>query len=238
MSATAIELKDTRLSRFWDSTNGKKAVMAVSGVILFTFVVGHLLGNLQIFLPDGGRQFNAYAAALKKIPELLWGVRIMLLVMVALHIWSSFELWLLNLKARPVPYVKKKSISSTYASRTMYWSGPIVAAFVIYHLMHFTFGTVAITGLRLSETDVYSNVVEGFRVWPISVFYIFAMALLCTHLYHGAWSMFQTLGAAHPRYTPVLKRLAKVVAVLIFLGFSSIPAAVLAGLLSPHSGSV
>jgi succinate dehydrogenase / fumarate reductase cytochrome b subunit len=212
--------------RFWDSTIGKKAVMAVSGVVLAGFVAGHLLGNLQIFL--GPDRFNGYARALKALPELLWAVRITLIVSVALHIWSSIQLAVVKSEARPIGYVRSKSIVSSYASRTMYMSGPIIAAFVIYHLMQFTFG---VGGTPYLESDPYGNVINGFRVPAVSLFYIIAMLLLCLHLRHGLSSMVQTLGLEHPRYTPRLKTLAVIIATLIFFGFISIPVAVMTGVI-------
>jgi succinate dehydrogenase / fumarate reductase, cytochrome b subunit len=229
MSATAVQLPPAT-HRFWQTTVGKKAVMAVTGVILFGFVVGHLLGNLQIYLPP--EKINHYSAALKSLPALLWGARITLLVSVTLHIWSSFQLWLLQKAARPIGYVKKTSLASTYASRTMMWSGPIILAFIIFHLLHFTFGTVH-PGGPFDEHNVYNNVVTGFQVWPVSAFYIIAMIMLCYHLYHGLWSMFQSLGISHPVYTPWLKLFAKVFAILIAAGNISIPLAVLAGFIKP-----
>ena len=229
MSATAVNLDGGNL-RFWQTTIGKKAIMAVTGVILFGFVVGHLAGNLQVF--ESPEKLNHYAAFLKSVPALLWGTRITLLVAVCLHIWSSFELWLLQREARPIQYMKKVNVHSTYASRTMKWSGPIILAFVIWHLAQFTFGAVH-PGAPFSETNVYNNVVLGFRVWPVSLFYIIAMTMLCYHLYHGLWSMFQSLGFSHPVYTPWLQLLAKIVAILIAVGFISIPVAVLAGFIKP-----
>ena len=178
MSATAVNLPAGSL-RFWQTTVGKKAIMAVTGFILFGFLCGHLLGNLQIFLPP--EKINHYAALLKSLPALLWGTRITLLVSIALHIWSSFELWLLQRSARPIGYVRKVNLHSTYASRTMLWSGPIIAAFVIFHLLHFTFGVVH-PGGAFDEHNVYNNVVTGFQYWPVSLFYIVAMILLCYHL--------------------------------------------------------
>jgi len=212
--------------RFWDTTVGKKAVMAATGVVLAGFVVGHLLGNLQIFL--GPDRFNSYAHALKSLPELLWPVRITLLVSVVLHIWSSIQLAVVRSEARPVGYVRTKSIASSYASRTMYMSGPIIAAFIIYHLMEFTFG---VGGTPYMESDAYGNVINGFRSPAVSLFYIVAMGLLCLHLRHGLSSIVQSLGLDHPRYTPRLKGLAVLAATLIFLGFASIPVAVLAGVI-------
>jgi succinate dehydrogenase / fumarate reductase, cytochrome b subunit len=229
MSATAANLPLGSL-RFWRTTVGKKAVMAVTGVILFGFVAGHLLGNLQVF--EGPEKLNRYAALLKSLPALLWGTRIVLLTSVILHIWSSFQLWLLQREARPIGYVKKVNLNSTYASRTMQWSGPIILAFVIWHLLQFTFGAVH-PGAPFDEHNVYNNVVLGFQVWPVALFYIIAMLMLCYHLYHGLWSMFQSLGFSHPAYTPVLRTLAKVVAILLAVGYVSIPVAVLAGFIKP-----
>jgi succinate dehydrogenase / fumarate reductase, cytochrome b subunit len=210
--------------RFYTSTTGKKAAMAVSGCILFLFVVGHLIGNLQIY--EGPEKLNRYAVLLRSMPALLWAVRTVLLAMVLLHIWSSVQLAGRNIAARPVGYRMKKATGSSYASRTMYWSGPIILAFVIYHLLDFTFGQV---NPHFQPGNVYGNVVASFQLIPVSAFYIIAMLLLCLHLYHGLWSMFQSVGIAHPRYTPMLRRGAAVVALLIAIGNISIPVAVLSG---------
>ncbi|HTP85902.1 MAG TPA: succinate dehydrogenase cytochrome b subunit [Bryobacteraceae bacterium] len=225
MSAPAVGMSDRRAAGFYDSVVGKKVVMAVSGVVLFGYVVAHLLGNLQIFL--GPDQINHYAALLHASPPLLWTARIFLLIMLFLHVWSCWLLFLQKRAARPEPYVKKRAVGSDYASRTMYWSGPIVGAFVIYHIMHLTLG---VGGTPYIELHPYENVVHGFRNPIVAGFYIVALILLCTHLYHGLWSMFQTLGINHPRYTPWLKRGAQVVAILIAIGEISIPIAVLLGI--------
>jgi len=229
MSATAVNFSASDL-RFWRTTVGKKAVMAVTGVVLFGFVIAHLIGNLQIFLPPDA--INRYSAALKSLPALLWSARIVLLVSVVLHIWSSIQLARLQSVARPVRYVRKVNEHSTYASRTMMWSGPILLAFIIFHLLHFTFGTIH-PGGHFDEHNVYNNVVTGFQVWPISLFYVIAMVMLCYHLYHGLWSMFQTLGVSHPVYTSWLRVAAKIIAVAIAVGEISIPVAVLAGFVKP-----
>jgi len=209
---------------FYSSTIGKKAAMAVSGCILFLFVVGHLIGNLQIY--EGPEKLNRYAVFLRSMPAVLWGVRTVLLAMVLVHIWSSVQLAGRNIAARPVGYRMKKATGSSYASRTMYWSGPIILAFVIYHLLDFTFGRV---NPHFQPGNVYGNVVASFQLIPVAVFYIVAMLLLCLHLYHGLWSMFQSLGIAHPRYTPMLRKGTAVVATLIAAGNISIPLAVLLG---------
>lgn len=229
MSATAVEQRAARAPGFWDTTIGKKAVMAVTGIILFGFVIGHLLGNLQVFL--GREKLNHYAELLHSMPGLLWTARIGLIVAAFLHILASVQLALRKKAARPVGYVMRKPTTSSYASRTMYWSGPIVLAFLIYHLLHFTFGVAQPDAY--SPTDVYGNVVAGFQVPWISGFYILSMALLCMHLYHGLWSMFQSLGVNTPKLTGVLHRFAQVFALFIFLGNISIPIAVLAGLVGP-----
>jgi succinate dehydrogenase / fumarate reductase cytochrome b subunit len=226
-STTVLPAAPVRSLRFWNTTVGKKAVMAVTGAILAGFVVAHLLGNLQIFL--GPDRFNAYAHFLKSMPEILWPARIVLLVSVILHIWSSIQLAVVKSEARPVGYVQRKPIVSTYASRTMYWSGPIVAAFIIYHLMEFTFG---VGGTAYTEGDAYGNVINGFHVPAVALFYIFAMALLCTHLRHGIASVVQTLGFHHPQYAAKLKLASTLIAAFIFFGFVSIPVAVLAGAIS------
>jgi succinate dehydrogenase / fumarate reductase, cytochrome b subunit len=227
MSTSAVGVRKERAPSFWGSTNGKKAVMAVTGAILFIFVIGHLAGNLQVF--EGPAKLNAYGKLLHEVGELLWPVRILLLLSVTLHIIATVQLALLKKRARPIGYSAKKAIASSYASRTMYWSGPIVLAFVIFHLLHLTAGMI-VPGAAFIEGDVYHNVVSGFQVWWVSVWYIFAICLLGLHLRHGIWSMFQSVGIHHPRFTPMLKGAAAWIAVLIVLGYISIPISVLLGL--------
>jgi succinate dehydrogenase / fumarate reductase cytochrome b subunit len=208
--------------------------MAVTGLILLGYVIGHLLGNLQIYAPDPN-QINRYAAFLHSPSNAaaLWGVRGLLLLAVVLHIVASVQLWSQNRSARPVSYVKKDDVPSSYAARTMVWSGPIIAAFVIFHVLHLTVGAVVpIQEIGPNEPNVRANVINGFQNPAIAGFYIFAMVLLCMHLYHGVWSMFQSVGFSHPRYTPALKKFAAWLAVLICIGNCSIPIAVLAGLLT------
>jgi succinate dehydrogenase / fumarate reductase, cytochrome b subunit len=226
MSTTVAGPHANRAPSFWQSTNGKKVVMAVTGVILFLFVIGHLLGNLQVF--EGQERLNAYGHFLKNLGELLWIVRLVLIAAVVLHITATVQLALRNQKARPVDYKVKKSVNSNYADRTMYWSGPIVLAFVIFHLLQFTAGYIH-PGSQFIEGDVYHNVVAGFQVWWVSAWYIFSMILLGLHLRHGIWSMFQSVGVHHPRHTPALQKAAFWIALLITLGYISIPVSVLAG---------
>jgi succinate dehydrogenase / fumarate reductase cytochrome b subunit len=220
MSVIAVNVPAGRLSRFYEASVGKKAVMAATGVVLFGYVVGHLLGNLQIFSSDH-EQINRYARFLHSSAALLWGVRLLLAACVGLHIVTSVQLWLLKRRARPIRYHRKDDVGGDYASRTMMWSGPIIAAFVVFHLLHLTAGKAP--GLPLDPENVYENVIRGFRHLWVSVAYIVAIALLMTHLYHGVWSMFQSVGASHPRYTPVLRRLARMVALALAAGYISIP---------------
>jgi succinate dehydrogenase / fumarate reductase, cytochrome b subunit len=227
MATTVLEAHEVRPARFWASTNGKKAVMAVTGAILFLFVIGHLLGNLQVF--EGPEKLNDYGRFLHGVPEILWAVRTVLILSVVLHIWASVELAIRKTKARPIGYAQRENVASNYASRTMYWSGPILLAFVIYHLLHLTAGIIR-PGGEFVPADVYHNVVSGFQVWYVSAWYIFSMVLLGFHIRHGAWSMFQSVGINHPRHTPILKKAALVLAIIIVAGYISIPVSIMLGL--------
>ncbi|MGO8720523.1 MAG: succinate dehydrogenase cytochrome b subunit [Acidobacteriaceae bacterium] len=226
MSAASAGPHQNRVATFWQSTNGKKVVMAVTGAMMFLFVIGHLLGNLQIF--EGPAKINAYAHFLHSIGEVLWIVRGTLILAIILHIIATVQLAIRNWKARPIGYSRKEAINSSYASRTMYWSGPIVLAFIIFHLLQFTAGYIH-PEASFIEGDVYHNLVSGFQVWWVSAWYIFAITLLGFHLRHGLWSMFQSVGLAHPRHTQTLKRAALLIATLIVLGYISIPISILLG---------
>ena len=224
MSALAIPTH--RALRFWQAPIGKKAVMALTGVILFGYLVAHLLGNLQIY--SGPDRINHYATLLHANPGFLWVARLVLLASVVLHIVASIQLTLMKQQARPVGYTKKESIISSYASRTMMWSGPIIAAFVVFHVADLTFGSV---NPRFQEADVYHNVVASFSIPAVAIFYIVAMLLLGMHLYHGLWSMFQSLGINHPRYNGALRRFAQVFTFFIVGGNISIPLSVMTGII-------
>jgi len=215
------------LQSIFASSIGKKAVMALTGLVLFGFVVAHLLGNLQVY--SGPDALNHYAKLLRVEPPLLWAARLMLAGSVLLHIWAAISLTRMNQLARPVDYRERKNINSTYSSRTMRWGGVIIALFVVYHLMHFTLGVRAVHS-DFVEGDVYHNVVSGFQFWPASAFYILAMIALGFHLRHGLWSMLQTLGANHPKYNAVRDAFAILFALVVTLGNISIPVAVLTGL--------
>jgi succinate dehydrogenase / fumarate reductase cytochrome b subunit len=211
-----------RMARFYESTIGKKAIMAVTGLILFGFLIVHMLGNLQVFL--GRDVMNHYAETLHGNPALLWTARTILLISVALHIWASIQLSIIKKDARPVSYVKRANVGSSWASRSMMLSGPIIAAFVVFHLLHLTTGTIH---PQFVELHAYENLVTGFLVVPFALVYIVVMILIGFHLSHGVWSMFQSMGMSHPRYTPLIKRFASIFSWILVAGFISIPVAVL-----------
>src|SRR5215469_3558968 len=224
------------ITNIFRSSLGKKYIMAVSGFVLFLFVLGHLLGNLQIFL--GPEAINRYGHFLQSNVEVLWPVRIFLLCMIGLHIWSAVKLSIENKAARPIPYANLNPVVATYASRTMLMSGLIVLAFIIYHLLHFTVQVMYINGTGQNfvgfedpqnRHDIFKMMIVGFsNIW-VSAFYIIGIALLCLHLSHGLSSMFQSIGWKNQVYGPFLDKAARVVAWLIFVGYISIPVAILLG---------
>lgn len=214
------------LSRFLASSIGQKAVMAVTGLALLGFVTGHLAGNLLIFA--GREKLNAYAEWLHERPGVLWGARIGLLVAVGLHLVAAIQLVRRNRAARPIGYAAREWARASYASRTMVWSGPLIALYVVYHLLHLTLG---VAHLPFDPHDVYANVVSGFQRPLVSGAYIVAMLALGLHLHHGFWSMFQTAGAGHPTYTPLLEKTSAALAGALTLGYIAIPVAVLSGVI-------
>ena len=213
---------------FMRSSLGLKIVMALTGIVLFGFVIGHMIGNLQVYL--GPEVFNGYAASLRALGHgmLLWIARAGLLVAVGLHIWSAWRLTLMNSAARPVGYREVERRESTYASRTMRWSGVILLLFIVYHLLHFTIGVHAVHP-QFVPGDAYHNFVTGFQNPLVSGFYVLAMLALGLHLYHGAWSFMQTLGLSHPRYDHLRYAFAALVTLVILAGNISFPVAVLTG---------
>ncbi len=239
------------------STIGRKFLMAVTGLILIGFVIGHLVGNLQVFsAPD---KLNGYAHFLQSLGPLLWTVRIVLLVAVGIHIWAATVLTLENHEARDVKYSVKHTIRATLASRTMRWTGYVVAAFIVYHIAHFTIGIAQASTFKTNLPeytmtsdyhlagfpvvaagtkvhDVQSMVILGFQNPLVSLFYIVAVGLLSFHLLHGADSMFQTLGWRNGRWSGALRKVCLVFATLYFLGNLAIPGAVLLGRLQPRAG--
>lgn len=227
----------------FQSSLGKKYVMAATGLALFGFVIVHMLGNLQLFL--GPETINAYGAFLKSKPALLWTARLALLLLVALHILTAAQLSSENKRARPVRYSAYQVVAASYASRTMLMSGLIIAAFIAYHLLHFTVAIPAVNLLPANPDfpnanflalkdaagrhDIYRMMVLGFSNPLVSGFYILAMALLCLHLSHGVSSMFQSLGLKSKRAAVWVDTFAWISAGVIFLGNCSIPVAILLG---------
>jgi succinate dehydrogenase / fumarate reductase, cytochrome b subunit len=223
----------TWLANLYRSAVGKKAVMAVTGLVLFGFVFVHMVGNLKLYL--GPEHLNEYAEALRTmfmpiVPRegALWVARIVLLVAVIFHIHSAYALTMMNRAARPIAYQGRDYVKASYASRTMRWGGVIVLLFIIYHLLHLTFGVAQRD--TFIPGDVYHNVVAGFRVWWISAFYILANIALGLHLYHGVWAMFSSLGVTHKRFENWRRLFATAFAVLITVGNLSFPLSVLLGL--------
>jgi succinate dehydrogenase / fumarate reductase cytochrome b subunit len=218
------------LARAYRSSLGKKYIMAITGLLLFLFVIVHMLGNLQVYI--GRDAMNAYAALLKSKPALLWTARAGLFIIAVLHIFSALQLAAENRAARPQPYATGKPIA-TYASRTILVSGLIILAFIVYHLMHFTFGVTNPEFMEmhdpLARHDVYGMVISAFRNPWVSVFYIVSMGLLCLHLSHGVSSIFQSLGIRRRKTLAAFNRFAQVSAIVIFVGNCSIPISILAG---------
>lgn len=217
---------------FYRSAVGKKVVMAVTGIILFGFVFGHMLGNLKLYF--GPEKLNEYGVWLRTLGTpafpnelLLWIARIVLLGAVILHIDAATRLTIMNRKARPKDYESRKSVAATYAARTMRWGGVIVLLFVIFHILDFTTGNV---NPDFVEGNVYHNVIASFSRWWVSAFYVIANIALGFHLYHGLWSMFQSLGWNHPYFNPWRREFATLFAVVITLGNVSFPLAVLSGI--------
>ncbi|HXS69002.1 MAG TPA: succinate dehydrogenase cytochrome b subunit [Candidatus Polarisedimenticolia bacterium] len=224
------------ITNIFKSSLGKKYIMAISGFVLFLFVIAHLIGNLQFFL--GPESINRYGDFLQTNVELLWPARIFLLIIIGLHIWSAIKLSAENKAARPVAYANWNPTVATYASRTMLMSGIIVLVFIIYHLLHYTVQVQAInfTGhnfVKLEDAkerhDIFRMMVLGFSNLWVSAFYVIGVGLLCLHLSHGVSAMFQSLGWKNKVYGPFLDKAARVIAVLIFVGYVSIPLSVLAG---------
>jgi succinate dehydrogenase / fumarate reductase cytochrome b subunit len=224
------------LKRVWRSSLGKKYVMAISGAALLLFVIGHMVGNLQIFLPP--EAINRYGHFLQSNIEILWPVRIGLLVLVLAHIVAAIQVSAENKAARPMGYLSSRPYAASLGSRTMLMSGLIILTFIIYHMLHYTVQVKAanLTGIDFSQLkdaegrhDVYAMLIYGFSKPAVSLFYVIAMGLLCLHLSHGASAMFQSLGWKNHVYGPWIENAAKVVAILIFVGYVSIPVAVMLG---------
>jgi len=217
----------------WGSTVGKKITMSVAGLVLYGFVIAHMAGNLKVYM--GPEAFNHYAEGLRTVGapffaygQALWLARIILLAAVLVHIVAGVQLSIKSRKARAHSYKKYEGLEFSWASRTMFWGGIAVFAFIIFHLLDLTFGVV---NPRFLPGDAYHNFVTTFQRVPVSIAYIAAMIPLCLHLYHGFWSMFQTLGLNNPRYNNVRRPIAAILAAAIFIGNISFPIAVMLGVI-------
>jgi succinate dehydrogenase / fumarate reductase cytochrome b subunit len=225
---------------FYRSAIGKKWVMAITGIAIILFVLAHMVGNWKIFLPDvdGIPDIDIYAEALRQLlvpfaPEhvVLWLLRTGLIVAFLLHIHAAYSLTLMNRRARPDDYQGPRNyVAANYASRTMRWSGTIFGAFLLFHLADLTWGIQPMAPETWERGEVYANFVATFSRAPVTIFYVVAMVLLGLHLYHGAWSMFQSLGINHPRFNAARKVFAIGLAVLVTVGNAIMPLAVLFGL--------
>jgi succinate dehydrogenase / fumarate reductase cytochrome b subunit len=222
------------LLTFYRSTIGKKIIMAVTGLIGVGFVILHMAGNLQVFI--GQDKINSYGALLHgPAAELTWLLRIVLIVSVILHVTMAVQLTRISAAARPVGYRVREPQVSTLASRTMKWGGVLLLVFIVVHILHFTTETIDPGGWRgmtdaQGHRDVYGNIVASFRIWWVALFYIVSMMALGLHLFHGAWSSVRTLGFAKSSAHPLHRRIALVVALVVWLGFTLVPVGVIAGI--------
>jgi succinate dehydrogenase / fumarate reductase cytochrome b subunit len=216
-----------RAIRFYSSSVGKKVVMAVTGVIGIGFLIVHVLGNLLVF--RGPDAINGYSHFLHSTGELLWAARAVLIVSVILHVIAAYQLTMQNRAARPVGYAKREPQVATIASRTMRWGGALLLVFIIVHILHFTTGTIRPAGSFI-EGDVFANVVASFHIWWVVLFYVVAMIALGLHIYHGAWSSVRTVGLRQPSEVPMKRRVALVVALFLWLGFSLVPVGIFLGI--------
>ncbi|MDX1469697.1 MAG: succinate dehydrogenase cytochrome b subunit [Acidimicrobiia bacterium] len=224
---------------FYRSAVGKKWVMAVTGLAIIVFTIAHMIGNWKIFLPDvdGVPEIDLYGEALRHLffpilPEhvVLWILRTGLIVVFLLHVHAAYSLTLMNRRARPEEYQGPRTyLAANYASRTMRWSGTIFLAFLLFHLADLTWGVQPMAPEVWARGEIYANFVATFSRAPVTIFYVVAMAALALHIYHGAWSMFQSVGINHPRFNPWRKGFAIGLAVLVFAGNAVMPLSVLVG---------
>lgn len=212
------------LGRFWDSTIGKKIVMAVTGVIGVLFVIGHMSGNLLMF--KGQDAMHHYALLLRTSMPLLYAVRGVLLACIVLHAVSAYQLTMRSRAARPQDYAVRKPQVTTFAARTIRYGGVLLLVFIVFHLLQLTLGVIH---PNFTHLDPYNNVVRGLRNPLVAGFYVLAMLALALHLHHGVWAAIRTIGIARPSTAPLKRTLSVVLAVIVAAGFMIIPLATLAG---------
>jgi succinate dehydrogenase / fumarate reductase, cytochrome b subunit len=215
----------SRLRLLWDSSVGKKLIMAVTGLIWVAYLITHVLANLLVF--QGPSKINAYSAFLHGTGGALWAARLVLIAALVLHVIAAVQLAVRSKQARPVGYMAGREPQvSTLASRTIRWGGALILVFLVYHVLHFTVGTAH---PRFVDGDPYHNVATGFRNPFVVVLYLIAMAAVGLHLYHGIWSSGRSLGMSPPSPHPLRRTVAVVLALFVWLGFTVIPIAVYAG---------
>ncbi|MDC0357920.1 succinate dehydrogenase cytochrome b subunit [Oligoflexia bacterium] len=228
------------LCQFYKSTVGKKVVVAATGTVFILFVIGHMIGNIKTFMGldaiTGLHKLDMYARFLREMGHqlvghetALWGVRIVLLACLVVHVWTVYQLRRISKKARPQKYVQTNFSSVTFASYSMWWGGLFLLLYIVFHILHLTTGQLHFEGFV--EGAVYANVYYGFKVWYVTLFYVVAMGALAFHLYHGVWSLFQTLGLDNPDLNRPLRFSALGLAIVLFLGFVVVPLAVFTGCL-------
>ena len=215
------------LRGFYASTVGKKVVMGVTGLIGIGFVIVHSLGNLLVF--RGPDAINSYSHLLQSTGELLWILRVVLVIAVVLHVIAAVQLTRQSRAARPIGYTRSKPQVATLSSRTMRWGGGLLLIFIVVHILHFTTGTIMPAGV-FSRDDVYANIVLSFRIWWVAVFYIVAMIALGLHIFHGAWSSVRSIGVSPPSPQPLHRKISLVVAILVWAAFTAVPFAVIFGI--------
>lgn len=224
-----------RVAALYRSSVGKKILMAVTGFIWFGFLIGHMAGNLKAF--QGAEIFDEYAHHLRVfgepiLPEkgFLWAFRAVMLTAFLIHALLAWQTSSRSWSARGTKYRRKENLNFTFASGLMRWGGVLILVFVVFHILHMTTGDVHPTFV---EGAAYANLVAGLGSPLVAGFYVVAMMAICLHLYHGVWSMFQTLGAHHPKYSAYRRPFAVIVALVVFFGFISIPVSILAGIVAP-----
>ncbi len=218
-----------RVAALWRTSVGKKAVMAVTGIIMVAYLITHVLANLLVF--QGPEQINTYSRFLHGTGGALWAARLVLLAALVLHIVAAVQLTARRQAARPVGYAGGREAQvSTFASRSIRWGGGLILVFLVYHILHFTLGTVHPSFV---EGDPYHNVAAGFASPAVVVFYELAMAAVGLHLYHGIWSSGRSLGLSAPSPRPIRRQLALALSLIVWAGFAAIPIAVYAGVIRP-----
>ena len=226
----------TTAPAFYRLSIGKKVLMALSGLVILLWVIGHMIGNLKIWL--GQKEIDAYAEWLRRMGEplfphtvLLWIIRVGLTLAFVVHVWLAIDLSIRSRRARQLRYQRVSYVQADIPSVTMRWGGVAIGLFVIFHLANFTWGWLH-PGYTFVRGAVYHNVVGNFDQWWLVVIYVAAMIALGLHIYHGSWSIFQTFGVNNRRWDLLIRRTGVAVAVVVFLGFISVPLGVLTGAIS------